>query len=267
MADLILRWTFGEIKFGYNSPQGLELLKYSIKFAHLIFPGDFDNVEFYACYNNIRKSTLKTIEKFSKKYDVRLIDVSDLLLNKLRNDTSKNSWWKYALPRIDITRYEIMIDNDVILWDIPDILRQAITENALIALSDGGGRFYGDFKEEIENLDKNLVLNAGFIGFPKGYSFNLGGVFENPPKDCFFSEQGFTALNFARYKGLKYLIPLSEIQQLNINRVGVLDLLSKYKGGHFCGCNYGSEDFWDKIYRDQIISRYKQKSDSHFKKN
>ncbi|GAG60366.1 unnamed protein product [marine sediment metagenome] len=32
MVDLILRWTFGEIKLGYNSPQGLELLKYSIKF-------------------------------------------------------------------------------------------------------------------------------------------------------------------------------------------------------------------------------------------
>jgi len=79
MVDLILRWTFGEIKSGYNSPQGLELLKYSIKFAQLIFPIDFDNVELYICYNNIRKSTLKEIERFSKKYDVHLIDVSDMI--------------------------------------------------------------------------------------------------------------------------------------------------------------------------------------------
>ena len=70
MVDLILRWTFGEINLGNNSPQGLELLKYSIKFAQLIFPREFDDIEYYICYNSIRKSTLKAIEKFSKKYDV-----------------------------------------------------------------------------------------------------------------------------------------------------------------------------------------------------
>lgn len=134
MVDLILRWTFGEIKSGYNSPQGLELLKYSIKFAQVIFPRDKDNIEYYICYNSLRKSTLKAIERFSEKYNVHLIDVSDMLLSKLGNEATKNSWWKYALPRIDKARYEIIIDNDVILWEIPDILKRAITESALIAL-------------------------------------------------------------------------------------------------------------------------------------
>ncbi len=258
MVSLILRWTFGEIKSGYNSPQGLELLKYAIKFARVIFPREFDNIEYYICYNTIKDSTLKKIEKFSDKHNVRLLDVFDLLPDILKEDGIKNSWWKYALPRIDIGKYEVIMDNDVILWNIPDILKQSIAESALIALKDGAGKFYGDFKNEIEAIDNDLELNAGLLGFPKGYAFNLTEIIENPPKDCFFSEQGFTALNFAQYKGVKYLIPLSEIQQLNVHRIEALELLLNHKGGHFCGCNFGPEVFWDKMYRDQVKTKYEE---------
>ncbi len=256
MVELILRWTYGEIKNGYNSPQGLELLKYSIKFAVLIFPEEYDKIEYYICYNNIKKSTLREIKKLSKKYGVKLINVSDMLPRRLRNDTVKNSWWKYALPRVDLDKYELIIDNDIIFWELPMTLKIAIANNGLVALSDAAGKFYGEYSKKVNSLERNLKLNAGIIGFPKGFAFNLTDVLEEPPKDCFFSEQGFTAFNFSLYKGLKYLIPLSEVQQLNINRIGAIELLSYHKGGHFCGCNYGPEDFWDKIYRNPIIKKY-----------
>ncbi len=258
MADLILRWTYGEIRNGYNIPQGIELLKYSIKFAILIFSREFEQIEYYICNNNVRKSSLEELRNLSGDHKVKLIDVSEMLPLNLRIESKKNSWWKYAIPRLDIDKYELIIDNDVILWKIPNILRTAIIENALIALSDGAGKFYGDFLESVERIDRNLKLNAGLIGFPRGVMFDLTDIFNSPPKDLFFSEQGFTAYNFAQYNGSKYLVPISEIQQLNINRIGALKLLSNYKGGHFCGCNYGPESFWDKLYRKHIINLYKK---------
>jgi len=94
------------------------------------------------------------------------------------------------------------------------------------------------------------------LGYPPGFKIDLSEISKNPPKDFFFSEQGYTALNYARYNDEKYLIPITEIQQLNANRIGTLDLVMNYKGGHFCGCSYDIENFWDILYSNYIKRKY-----------
>ena len=234
------------------------MLEYSILFSKLIFSKFNNSLEYFVCYNNLGHQSRKKLLGIFDKHDINSIDVSDDLHPRLRNPKVKNSWWKYAIPRIDKTSYEILMDNDIILWSIPPTLKKAINSNSLVALEDGVGKFYGDFLESVNILDINLNLNAGLLGCPPGFEIKIIEIVDTLIRDFFFSEQGYTALQYAKYNGSKLLIPHSEIQQLNANRISALDLINCYNGGHFCGCSYDIETFWTKIYSTSVKEKYKE---------
>lgn len=258
MNKLVLRWTFGETKAYKLSSQAWDMLEYSIKFCILLFKAEFNHINFFICYNNLSRKAKKIVKDIALNNSIEAIDVSEMLPFELRNSNVKNSWWKYAPTRMDRQAYEIIIDNDVVMWEIPDTLRMALEKNAMVALEDGVGGYYGEFKKEVEDLHDKFALNAGLMGFPPGVEINLSAAIEKHLKDYFFSEQGYTALNYAKYNGLKLLIPLSEIQQLNINRIGPEQLISKHKGGHFCGCSFNIENNWRKIYSKHVKRKYQE---------
>ncbi len=258
MKKIVVRWTFGATKSRMLSSQALDLLDLSVKFAILLFKATSRNIKFIICYNNLNDYVLDEVQKISAVNGIFSMDVSDLLPNELGNEDSKNSWWKYAPPRIDEEAYEIIMDNDVIIWGIPETLKNSIEKNALVALTDAAGKYYGDYKEKIEELNNELKLNAGLIGLPPNFAIDPSEILENLPQDHFHSEQGFTALKFAKYDKLKYLIPLSEIEQLNVNMLDPEELISKCVGGHFCGCSYGHYSFWNDIYANYVKKKYEE---------
>ena len=258
MVKLILRWTIGENNVFKLNSQAFEMLNYSIRFSKLIFNKFNNYTEYLVCYNNLDISSNSKVLKICNQNDVKSIDVTDKLPIQLRVNNVKNSWWKYAIPRFDIKSYEIIIDNDVIFWELPATLEQAIKNKSLVALQDGVGKFYGDFLGDVNSINYNLKLNAGLLGCPPGFEINFDYIDIDRIQDFFFSEQGFTALNFAKYNGSKLLIPLSEIQQLNANRICALDLLENYYGGHFCGCSYDIEQFWSRNYISFIEKKYRE---------
>lgn len=246
--DLLVRWTFGETKARKISWQAWEMLECSVKFAKILFP----KARLVICANNLSPSVQATLSGISTMNEVELLDTTDCLKENLQNDKVKNSWWKYAPPRLDSSKYEIILDNDVILWKMPPTLLSSIREGALVALSDAAGRYYGDFFNEVDAYDQGLCLNAGLIGMPPGFSMDFNALDNIQLTDFFHSEQGFTALNFARYKGGKNLISLKEVAQLNTMDIEPQLLLSEYSGGHFCGCSFAHYSFWEKKYRDPI---------------
>lgn len=256
MSKIILRWNIGENRAYRLRSQAFEMLDYSMKFSKVFMENLNKHVEYYLCINNLVDDSLKKVKKISKKNEIQIIDVSEDLPVNLRIENVKNSWWKYAIPRIDELAYEIIIDNDVILWTAPPTLQKAIKENILIALQDGVGKFYGDFLKEVCRLDDKLELNAGLFGCPPGFKIDLSTIAHLQFKDNFFSEQGYTAYNYANYNGKKELIPLYEVQQLNANRISALELSQDYCGGHFCGCSNDVENFWYKIYAVSIKNKY-----------
>lgn len=162
--------------------------------------------------------------------EIELLDTTDNLSKNLRKNEVKNSWWKYAPPRLDSSKYEIILDNDVVLWKIPPTLAKSISEGALVALTDAAGRYDGDFSSKIDTYDQVLCLNAGLIGMPPDFSMDFNALDNIQLTDFFHSEQGFTALNFAKYKGKKNLISLKEVAQLNIMDFEPQVLLSEYFG-------------------------------------
>lgn len=258
MKKLIIRWTLGETNARELSSQALDMLNLSIKFGCLRFKELFREVEFTICHNNLSESNLRNLKEITKRNQITLIDVSDELPERLRNKNVKNSWWKYAPPRLDKKAYEVIMDNDLILWNIPQTLSRAIRQGSLVALTDPAGKFYGDYRMEVENVDSELSLNAGLIGLPPEFVINPLEACKIPLKDFFHSEQGFTALKYAEYNGPKYLIGLDEVHQTNVNPINSQELLSKYDGGHFCGCSYGHFDYWDRLYSSDLKNYYKK---------
>lgn len=254
MPKMVIRWTFGETRARSLSPQALDMLEISIKFMTLLIP----KARFVVCYNNLTPITLKKIKMIVSEADIDALDTTRLLPHSLARTDVKNSWWKYAIPRLDEDAYEIIIDNDVILWRIPPTLEKAIRENALVALTDAAGQYYGDFHNLVVREDPSLRLNAGLLGMPPNFRLNFELIKMVELKDFFHSEQGFTALNFALYKDTKYLIPLTEVTQLNIIEVPPEELIIKYYGGHFSGCSYGHFDFWEKKYSAVIKGLYRR---------
>jgi hypothetical protein len=227
------------------------MLEYSLKFAAVLFP----KAERIVCINNLSEDVESIVSKMARNNAVDLLDVTCLLPIGLRNSGQKNSWWKYAPPRLAIEKYEIVSDNDVVLWKVPPTLSRSIRENALVALTDAAGQYYGDFQETFVQSNKNLRLNAGLIGMPPRFAADLESVNGSKLTDFFHSEQGFTAVNFARYQGKKNMISLDEVAQLNVMEIDADDLISKFCGGHFCGCSFGHYNFWKEKYFDAVKKR------------
>lgn len=250
--DVIIRWTFGETTARPTSPQAINMLRTSVKLAKRLFP----SASLFICHNNLSLEMAKKVLSIGRRNGVELIDVTRMLPKNLRKCQKKNSWWKYALPRMDHNRYEILVDNDVVLWKIPPTVLRGIRDGALVALTDAGGRFYGDLSDKIREADPELTLNAGLLGMPPGFCPNFDLLEGVTLRDWFHSEQGFTAMNFILHQGPKYLVPLDEVQQLNIHRIPPEELLSSYSGGHFCGCLYGHYDFWEKSYGPIVRRKY-----------
>ena len=227
------------------------MLECSARFMRLVLP----DADFAICYNNVSQEGLNRLSTIATENGTRLVDVSDLLPKSLRNTHVKNSWWKYAPGRLAPERYEIVMDNDLVLWKVPPTLEEAIGRNMLVALTDGVGQFYGEFSREAGQLQATLRLNAGLLGMPPGFEVNLRELDASNLTDFFHSEQGFSAVTYLRYTGNKCLIPLSEVPQLNATEMRAEELVADHCGGHFCGCSYGHFDFWQRKYAKTVRAR------------
>lgn len=238
------------------------MLEMSAKFVKHLFP----NARLAICHNNLSGNVRRKIQAIGRGDGVELVEVTGMLPQRLIKADAKNSWWKYALPRLDHDSYEIILDNDVIMWSLPPTISNAVKEKAFVALTDAAGRFYGDFDRRVHYIDPRLRLNAGLIGLPPGFSPDFDLLEGTTLTDFFHSEQGFTAMIFLTHEGPKRLVPLCEIQQLNVSRILPEELISNHSGGHFCGCSYGHYDFWEKMYAPVVENRYLEVSlnaDSH----
>ena len=248
---VLVRWTFGETKARETSPQAFDMLGCSMRFMRVVLP----NADLAICHNNASREGLSRLSTMAEENGARLVDASDLLPSELRNVRVKNSWWKYAPARLAPSRYEIVMDNDVVLWSVPPTLRKAIGANQLVALTDGAGQFYGDFLGEVKGLQPDLRLNAGLLGMPPDFGIELKTLGSVRLSDFFHSEQGFAALSYIRYAGKKCLIPLMEVPQLNAVDVSAETLVASHHGGHFCGCSYGHFNFWERKYSREVKAK------------
>lgn len=243
--DLIIRWTFGEAIGRPTSLQGLDMLECSIRFAQSLIP----NAKLYVCYNSIRSDRL--LSKLNKVADlgVSLIDQNDLN-PEFTGVTGKNSFWKYIPGRIELNKFELFLDNDVIIWRVPELIKTWAESNSILISEDWNGSHYGEFAGSIQTPDS---YNAGIIGLPPGFEIPVPRT--SDLSEHFHSEQGYVASQILQSGKPVRLIKKELIYQANHfleSRLPADQMLDQFSIGHFCGCTYCHYVEWDKYFKEAV---------------
>jgi hypothetical protein len=232
----LIRWTVGPV-----SDAGFEILELSVANFIKIYP-QFD---FCICYNQIDLSKIKHLEK----YGVSFYNQNDW----------KSSWgispkgeiWKIYPPRLRQDSHEIIMDNDLIIFErIPEI--DEFLESQKSIMLSGLFRFYGSFSNIIP---KKYKLNSGLYGFPPGFDFEniirilcakkqKNNKWKQNRRKLLYDDQGVIAYAVTKYQK-PIIISQNSIFNFNFKLKKIIPINAK--GIHFIGSNVRQHPAWEKF--------------------
>jgi hypothetical protein len=170
----IIRWTIGNV-----GPLGLRTLFTSISSITKIYKNRF---RFFLCHNNIPNYKLRiikdfllgtTVELYEQKWSECCIpdkvgsiydDYGNIIFN---NGICGGSLWKVSPARLDLNVHEIILDNDLVLFDHLPKIDEFLSSSKNLCLEDPitfQGKYHNLFK-------KGEAYNSGLIGLPPQYDF------------------------------------------------------------------------------------------------
>ncbi len=260
--SVAVRWTLGDV-----SHHGFEALKLSIWSAHQLFPPD---ATLAVCVNTIPVETAKqrTGEIPSRVVWVNANErVPEWLRFHVDGAMAEGVAWKLAPVRLFPDRFEISLDNDVVLWEIPPAMAQWLEsvgpDHCLLA--EDTQRSLGQFS----GCPDGRAINSGIRGLPPGYDYetDLREVLRNSgiTLRSELDEQGLQAATLSRKQ-------LRLVSKQDVTICSPLPMHQQHLGrcgAHFVGLNPKSVPWTDAdgrplnevigaawvSYRDEIEAR------------
>lgn len=157
-----IRWTIGDV-----SDPGFEALGLSIRAVRKLFgPG----AAYAVCVNSIPLNLARE-RVGAAALQVDWVDsgnhVPAWLRNRLDPGMAEGVAWKLAPVRLFPDRYEISFDNDVILWRVPDAMRQwlASRNGKSCLMAEDMQPSLGQFSD----CCNGSAINSGIRGVPPGF--------------------------------------------------------------------------------------------------
>lgn len=216
----LVRWTIGPA-----TDAGYQCLKLSIESFLRLYDADV-----VICHNCQRE----TISHICFQDKIQLVDQTEIA--KASKIPPAGVAWKLYPPRIDKSRHEISIDNDVVFAErIPEIDR--FLDGDCTLLLEGDSRTYGRFERYVP---AGYEINSGIFGMPPGFDLHkyvdfychsdweLNALGEHKENKT-FDEQGLVAIALLNYSNY-VIIPSTSVT--NCERE-----LALAKGMHFIGLN------------------------------
>lgn len=167
-ASIGIRWTLGDV-----GPRGFEALRLSIHGAWRVFG---PRAAYAVCVNTISIESARQrtgpLPQAVAWHDVST-DLPAFLKSRLGPDMAEGVGWKLAPLRIFPDRHELSLDNDCILWELPDSIAAWLEERPTsprCLLAEDVKACFGQFAA----LCPPEPRNAGIRGLPPG--FDLGQV-------------------------------------------------------------------------------------------
>ncbi len=155
--DLAIRWTIGHV-----SEEGFEALRLSILSATRLFGRDATYVV------GVNSTTLDTaraktgeIPKYVEWKDTSK-EIPDFLRPRFDQNMSEGVGWKFAPLHIFPEKHELSLDNDVILWEMPQSLREWLAQKTRCLIAEDVQRYLGKFDGQCPPG----CYNSGIRGLP-----------------------------------------------------------------------------------------------------
>ena len=232
MYEAIVRWNLGDV-----SKEGLDCLQLSIeKFQNLHKNYSFD---YYVFYNGIKKDRLKNLK------NVKIISKSDYknsLLIPPPHEKHDLPAWKLYPPRVDKNKHEIIIDNDIVIFNKINYLDDFL-KNKIVYITEAKERAYSGKVEPY--IPKKFHINSGFICLPP--EFDLQKKINDVIKD-------FNIKTWDNHKDEQAIIGYIFSQMNNLKLISITDIFVCYDyilknakfGYHFTGLNKNKRYCWHK---------------------
>jgi hypothetical protein len=156
-----IRWTIGDV-----SPRGFEALRLSIWGAWKAFG---PNAAYVVCVNTVSCDEART-RVGAVPDSIAWREASDapaFLREHLDHGMAEGVAWKFAPLRCFPDRWELSLDNDCILWELPTAIRRWLEagDHELCVLEEDAKRCLGQF----EDLCGPEAYNTGIRGLPPGF--------------------------------------------------------------------------------------------------
>lgn len=225
-----LRWTIGDV-----NPRGFEALRLSIWGAWRLFGTD---ASYAVCVNSVSVDEART-RTGEVPAAVAWGDASDDLPRFLRacldGGMAEGAAWKFAPLRVFPERFELALDNDCILWRLPEAIESWLARgDGACLLAEDVRTMFGAFAEFCAPAPRN----CGLRGLPPG--FDLGAALEEvlrrKPKRLTteLDEQGLQVAAMSR-PGMPRAVPLHDLSVCSPFHPHLPDL--GRCGAHFVGLN------------------------------
>lgn len=276
--NITIRWLIGETNDNPIRSVGYELLNMSIKFASLVFPNAkrvINISDLTLGLNKIKRISEETQTPYTMIRDNPNIPPS---ISYVRFG---HGFWKYIPLRLNRGGFDLIMENDVILWRPPSKLAQWIYDGGMLCYGiDTGGTYntssrgdtakigaitdeyiqdrrkYGLYKNRIDKINNKVFINPGIVGFGFNcsslpYDLKDIGLVTSPD-----DEAGWLTLNYLNYSGRKHLMATSSIAYIDNGKFTPNDLVERYDGAHFLKHNSGEYRFYQDIYARKINELY-----------
>ncbi|MDQ3810491.1 MAG: hypothetical protein M3336_09390 [Chloroflexota bacterium] len=231
-AGVGIRWTIGDV-----SDNGWEALRVAIAGARRIFG---QSAAYAVCVNSVPVEEARA-RLGEHGAGVQLLpasrdDVPATIRARFDEGMAEGVAWKLAPLRVFPDRWEISLDNDCILWEVPDGMRRWLerADPHQCLLAEDARALYGRFAQ----LCGSEPRNAGIRGLPPFFPLEdaLVGVLRRVPGrlDSELDEQGLQ---------VAALSMLSEPEVVSIDDVSICSPFPPHRlelgrcGAHFCGLN------------------------------
>ena len=156
--NLAIRWTVGDVR-----PRGFELLRLSIACAFRLFG---PAAQYLVCVNSLPlEAARERTGQLPVRVDWRTVTRNDLppvLGPYLDEGVIEGMGWKLVPLRVCPAAYELAIDNDCLIWALPQGMQAWLK-------SGNGGLFAEDVDRCLGSFDDLCIpgnLNAGIRGLP-----------------------------------------------------------------------------------------------------
>jgi len=214
-TPLTVRWTIGDV-----APRGFEALALSVQGATRAFG---DAAEYVVCVNTLEVAEAqRRTGPVPPRVQWRPVSIEDIpteIQRAFGRALAEGAAWKLAPPRVSPDALELALDNDCILWDLPETLRHWISDakagGTRSIFATDSTRAYGSFDAWCPP-PAHPPLNAGLRGVPAALDYEeaLAATLSRLPKDARLvselDEQGLQVAA-AMFGGMPLAVPAPDL--------------------------------------------------------